>query len=89
MIVKWTNEKPKIPGLYWLKEFSIVYYGSEKKVQFKEPTIVSVEDWGSVSSGLEVMALGNECGKGQVDIFDKKCLWYGPIKPPEGWGKEE
>ena len=81
--MEWTNRKPESVGLYWLIEYGIVYNGSEKREGFKGATIVSVEDWEDEDCPhLEVMGLGDECGMGKVDIFDKRCSWYGPISPP-------
>jgi len=79
--MKWTKDKPTAEGYYWLKEYHI-YSGVEK---LGSPQIVSVDRGWSRPEELEVIGIGDECGMGKVSAFDKRSLWYGPIKPPEGW----
>ena len=93
----WTREKPKDPGVYWLKTDSgVTIYGAQQKAEIVEVLYGGgdkpIKSLLSPLSGLHV------CGPRELDptipVEEVEGIWYGPIDPPvlpkdwaPGWGK--
>ena len=72
--MKWTREKPKERGTYWLDCVVRVTVDRYERII----DVVHVSLW--ENSEAVVSFMGDEIG-GKVEEIDG--LWYGPIFPPE------
>lgn len=69
--MKWTNEKPTVPGWYWVQ--------IDKSLP---PIIVAVDKHEDGAHNCKMFALFVDSLK-MEDVDDMPCQWSGPIQPPE------
>lgn len=69
-MMKWTHEKPKEPGYYWLKDMS-------------DGEIRIVEITRSTGDDMDVWKCGDEVDYYLSHIPEDKYMWAGPLLDPD------